>query len=142
MPASWRRTYAEFPQPETQGRPFAALRRLRLDGTAITDAGLAHLTLLEGLTYLNLVGTSVTDAGLEAIAGLAALQRVYLWRTAVTAQGVARLGGQRSTLEVVAAAPSLPQEPAAEETATEGHETQKDDPNEAADAVRADGDPT
>lgn len=67
------------------------LRKLNLSRTAVTDAGLAHVATLPKLTYLNLYGTGIGDAGLEHVAKLATLRDLYLWQTAVTDEGVAKL---------------------------------------------------
>lgn len=67
------------------------LVRLHLNRTTVSDAGLAALKGLAGLEYLNLVGTSVGDAGMTHLAGLAKLQRLYVWQTKVTDGGVAKL---------------------------------------------------
>ena len=67
------------------------LQVLRLDGTAITDAGLAALAPLSRLTSLNLNRTPVTDQALVPLRRLKTLQKVFLWDTAVTADGVTAL---------------------------------------------------
>jgi uncharacterized membrane protein len=67
-----------------QVRKMDALRRLQLDATAITDAGLVHLEPLTQLESLNLHTTAVTDAGLEPLRALPRLRRLYVWQTAVT----------------------------------------------------------
>ena len=76
--------------------PCAALdrrRKLNLDNTPVTDAGLAHLKGLNGLQSLSLTGTPVTDAGLAHLKGLAELQMLDLTRTQVTDAGLAHLKG-------------------------------------------------
>jgi len=70
---------------------FTNLQVLRLDGTAITDAGVAALASLYRLTSLNLNRTPVTDQALVPLRRLKTLQKVFLWDTAVTADGVAAL---------------------------------------------------
>ncbi len=70
---------------------FTNLQVLRLDGTAITDAGVAALAALYRLTSLNLNRTPVTDQALVPLRRLKTLQKVFLWDTAVTADGVAAL---------------------------------------------------
>ncbi|MEY2880903.1 MAG: hypothetical protein RLZZ15_3283 [Verrucomicrobiota bacterium] len=67
------------------------LRSLRLDGTAITDAGVAALAPLHRLTALNLNRTRVTDLALASLRRLTALKKLNLWDTAVTAEGVGAL---------------------------------------------------
>jgi hypothetical protein len=48
---------------------------LWLDGPAIDDAGVAHLTGLTGLAHLDLCNTSVGDAGLARLEQLANLKK-------------------------------------------------------------------
>lgn len=67
------------------------LTRLHLNRTAVSDVGLAALKSLGGLEYLNLVGTGIGDAGLAHLAGLTKLQRLYLMGTKVTDAGVTKL---------------------------------------------------
>ena len=81
---------------------YAELRRLHLEQSTITDAGVAHLSALEHLEYLNLYGTAVSDASLETIAALPALQQVYLWQSGVTDEGIAQLRALRPDLTVIA----------------------------------------
>jgi Leucine-rich repeat (LRR) protein len=64
---------------------------LTLEGTAITDAGLAHLKGLTGLISLNLRNTAVSDAGLKHLKGLTKLRVVVLHKTKVTAGGADEL---------------------------------------------------
>lgn len=68
-----------------------ALRQLRLDRTQITDEGLSHLTGLPRLESLNLHTTAVTDVGIATLAGLPKLRRLYVWQTAVTRDATAAL---------------------------------------------------
>ncbi len=44
-----------------------SLKRLYLDNTEITDAGLEHLEGLTGLDYLILDNTKVTDTGVRKL---------------------------------------------------------------------------
>lgn len=69
----------------------AAIRTLRLDQTAITDAGLARLEALPQLESLSLQFTPVSDAGLVTLARLPHLQMLYLAGSNVTPAGVATL---------------------------------------------------
>jgi aryl carrier-like protein len=64
------------------------LRKLWLNGTGITDAGLDSIKALNALEYLNLYGTEVTDEGLKKLAGLKNLKKLYLWQTKVTSGAV------------------------------------------------------
>jgi hypothetical protein len=68
-----------------------ALRELSLDGSRVTDAGLAQLPGQTGLEYLNLDGTAVTDAGLVHLKTLSRLGYLNLGGTRVTDAGVAEL---------------------------------------------------
>jgi hypothetical protein len=76
------------------------LTRLHLNRTAVSDAGLAALKSLVGLEYLNLVGTGIGDAGLAHLAGLTKLQRLYLMGTKVTDAGVAKLKGANAAVAI------------------------------------------
>ncbi len=79
--------------------PVAGFTRpatLSLAGTPITDAGLAHLRNLARLKSLRLDGTHVTDAGLSHLAGLASLQHLYLADTCATDAALVRLAGLSS----------------------------------------------
>lgn len=78
---------------DTHARPlFAlpALRMLRLDGTAITDAGLATPTA--NLTELYLSKTKVTDAGLAILDHTPHLTALGLGNTAIDTATLARIG--------------------------------------------------
>jgi hypothetical protein len=68
-----------------------SLKRLYLDGTKITDAGLRHLIGLKELHTLSLAHTAISDMGLKELEGLSALRTLNLLDTHVTAEGVARL---------------------------------------------------
>ncbi len=90
-------THLDFARSPLTDRALATLARctnlqvLRLDGTAITDAGVAALAPLHRLSSLNLNRTPVTDQALVPLRRLKALQKVFLWDTAVSADGVAAL---------------------------------------------------
>jgi hypothetical protein len=64
---------------------------LGLEGTNITDAGLAHLKGMHKLRLLWLSQTRITDAGLKHLHGLAGLRIVRVPGTKVTDAGVAAL---------------------------------------------------
>src|SRR5262245_9290919 len=64
---------------------------LSLGGTEISDAGLAHLKGMTNLHNLLLVNTRVTDAGLAHLKGLTRLQYLVLDRTDVTDAGLVPL---------------------------------------------------
>ena len=75
------------------------LTRLHLERTTITDAGLAHLARLAELEYLNLYGTQVTDAALSHLQPLPRLKQLYLWQTKVTPAAVAAFTAARTDKE-------------------------------------------
>jgi mono/diheme cytochrome c family protein len=76
------------------------LTRLHLNRTAVSDGGLAALAGLASLEYLNVVGTGTGDAGLAHLAGLKKLQRLYVWQTKVTDAGVAKLKAANTALAI------------------------------------------
>ena len=57
----------------------------------LTDEGVRHLARLPGLKHLDLSGTAVTDRGLEVLRELPTLESVSLAMTRVTDRGVAHL---------------------------------------------------
>jgi hypothetical protein len=68
------------------------LTSVRLDRNRnVTDAGLAHLKRLTGLTTLDLRFTMVTDEGLKHLHGLRALKGVQLEGSQATPEGVEAL---------------------------------------------------
>jgi len=70
--------------------PLAArLDIVGLRDTAITDAGMARLSKLPGITGLNLSGTKITDAGLVHLKTMGRLTKLNVSRTAVTDRGAA-----------------------------------------------------
>jgi YHS domain-containing protein len=72
--------------------PLAAnMRWLDLAGTAVTDAGLAHVAAMRNLTRLHLERTAVTDAGLAALSQLPELEYLDLYHTTITSAGLQRL---------------------------------------------------
>ncbi len=74
-----------------QLKDLTGLTELHLENTKVTDKGLANLKGLTNLEYLNLYGTPVSDAGLANLEGLKKLKHLYLWQTKVTPAGVAKL---------------------------------------------------
>jgi hypothetical protein len=68
-----------------------SLKRLYLEGTKITDAGLRHLSGLKELHSLSLANTSIGDIGLKELERLSALRTLNLQNTHVTPEGAARL---------------------------------------------------
>jgi formylglycine-generating enzyme required for sulfatase activity len=70
------------------------IRQVYLDGTAITNAGLAKLATYPGfarLRILNVTRTALTDAGLEHVARFTALDILRAGETKITAAGVSKL---------------------------------------------------
>jgi hypothetical protein len=74
--------------------------QLALIDAPLTDAGVARLLRLAGLTRLNLSGTAVSDAGLDLLGTLTNLCWVGVERTAVTDEGIARLKARLPNLDV------------------------------------------
>jgi len=72
-------------------RSSTELEDLILDRTQITDAGVAQLQGLRALEKLSLSETRITDAGLAHLKSLARLKLVHLARTQVSDAGVADL---------------------------------------------------
>eukprot|EP00913_Durusdinium_trenchii_P013372 g12553.t1 len=74
---------------------FPNLRVLRLDYCGISDAGLAHLTILKKLKWLSLAGVEIGNDGLKHLNDLSELQTLILFRTNVTDAGMKSLKGMR-----------------------------------------------
>ncbi len=66
---------------------------LRLDGTRITDAGLAPAAEFTNLSFLDIERTPITDAGLAHLRKLTRLKRLSLYKTRVTDTGLSHLAG-------------------------------------------------
>lgn len=79
---------------------FSALERLDLGSTAVGDAGLAPLAGLPALRSLDLHATRTGDGAIATLAALPALESVYLWDSAVSDDGAARLRAARPALHV------------------------------------------
>ena len=62
-------------------------------GGSLTDAGLAHLGNLRGLTRLSIAGSSLTDAGLATLAEFDQLENLNLIATPMTDAGLVHLRG-------------------------------------------------
>ena len=67
------------------------LESLELSGTAITDAGLAHLKGLTGLRRLTIDRTLVSDAGLAHLEGMASLTSLNISGGRITDEGILAL---------------------------------------------------
>ena len=77
-------------------------RTVRLDGTALTDAGIiAVLSRTLDAETVNLVNTPATDAVFAMLAKLPHLQRAYLFGSKVSEQGVAAFRKSRPGVEIV-----------------------------------------
>ena len=69
-----------------------SIQQLGLGGTAISDAGLAHLQTMGGLQLLSLSHMrAITDAGLTWLYGLSNLEMISLEGTSVSKEGIANL---------------------------------------------------
>jgi uncharacterized protein (TIGR03067 family) len=64
---------------------------LYLNGSKVTDAGLACLEGLNNIEQINLEKTAITDAGLEHLRKMTGLRRLIVSDTKVTRAGIARL---------------------------------------------------
>lgn len=65
-----------------------ALKSLNVSNTSITDAGLAHINKLNSLESLNLDSTYITDDGLMLLKDLPNLRKIRVMRTGVTNAGL------------------------------------------------------
>lgn len=72
-------------------KQFTELRKLNLNFTAISGAGLASLTALPALKHLSLSGTSVENSALSVIENFPSLRHIYLWNTNVDRKDIADL---------------------------------------------------
>jgi Leucine-rich repeat (LRR) protein len=64
---------------------------LHLNGSKVTDAGLAPLEGLDNIGHINLEGTAVTDAGIAHLRNMTHLQMLIVTNSKVTDVGVASL---------------------------------------------------
>ena len=86
---------------KTIGR-FVNLRRLELNFSDITDAGLRELTVLKQLKTLSISGTKITYKGLtEAMPAFSKLRTVTLWNTALSAQDFSGLRQAYAAIDFV-----------------------------------------
>ena len=83
------------------------LKKLNLQGAALTDEGIRHLADMTGLEELNLYGTKVTNVGVEVLKDLKHLSVVDLRYTRVTGAGVDRLRASVPRCEVSFLDPSV-----------------------------------
>ncbi|HVX61127.1 MAG TPA: hypothetical protein VHC19_11010 [Pirellulales bacterium] len=71
---------------------LSELKFVKLDGSRVSDEGLAQLAKLRKLQALNLDGTDVTDGGMKHLARMTELWQLVLSRTRVTDYGLQCLG--------------------------------------------------
>ena len=78
------------------------LERLVIQGTMITDVGMASVEKLTGLRWLFVFHTSISDKAVKYLSTLPRLDEVKLYGTQITVEGVARLKtslGDRGTVD-------------------------------------------
>ena len=79
-----------------------SVERLVIQGTAVTDVGMANVEKLTGLRWLFVFHTPITDSAVKHLLALPRLDEVKLYGTQVTAAGVAELKesfGDRGTVD-------------------------------------------
>ena len=72
-----------------------------LEGTKISDAGLAHLLKLRFLDNVDLTDTAITDRGLATLSRMSSLKYIHIEGTRVSLAGVRRLQAALPECEVV-----------------------------------------
>ncbi len=77
------------------------LWKLKLNGTAVTDTGVASLAGIGSLRHLHIEETPVTDAGLAALLGAPALDSLHVRGTKVSRQGLSAFRAARPRVKVV-----------------------------------------
>ena len=87
-------------------------KRVDLNRSQVTDADLAHLSVLTKLEFLNLYDTAITDAGLEHLKGLTNLNFLMLKQTNVTDAGVVKLKQALPNCETISHSPRTRTQPA------------------------------
>jgi hypothetical protein len=92
-----RRVNVDFSEVTDAGLKHLAgnirLASLEVAGTRVGDGGLEHLTHLRNLRRLDLSATKVSDAGLKHLRGIVGLQELSLAETDVGDQGIMQLRG-------------------------------------------------
>jgi len=76
------------------------LKKLQLQGTKITDAGVSHLVHVPLLIKLDLGNTALTDAGMDHLQSLENLQSLTIAGTSVSDVGLAKLTGLKNLTEL------------------------------------------
>jgi uncharacterized protein (TIGR03067 family) len=74
-----------------QVKALSRATALSLDGSKVTDAGLASLEEIDNIEHINLERTAVTDAGLEHLRQMTKLRLLNVSVTKVTEAGIAGL---------------------------------------------------
>lgn len=77
------------------------LKKLHLERTAISDAGMEHLTSFKELEYLNIYDTQVSNKAIKHLKQLKSLKKLYVWKSKINEKGIARLQKQLPNAEVV-----------------------------------------
>ena len=80
-------------------KALTKLRWLSVDSTQVTDAGVAHLKGLD-LARFGVGYTAVTDAGLAIVGGMTGLTTLWVGGTKITDAGVAHLRGHTKLVEL------------------------------------------
>jgi internalin A len=87
--------------------PHTNLKRLGLDDTRVTDAGLRQLGELKDLSELSLRNTDITDVGMKELSQLKGLKELDTSGTRVTVQGKAGLRVSLPQLWIIDEAESI-----------------------------------
>lgn len=74
---------------------FQALERLSLEGTALTQTGVAYLEELKNLQELDLTATAMDDAAVPSLVKLSNLETLWLTQTKVSDAALTELAGMR-----------------------------------------------
>lgn len=72
------------------------LRRLEVSGTAVTSAGMTHLSGLTALERLNVCLTAVDDEGLAPLAKMARMRRMTVCSSRITGSGFRHLSAMKN----------------------------------------------
>jgi len=97
---------------------MSGLTKLHLENTAVSDAGMAHLSGLRNLEHLNLYKPR-SGMRMDRLKGLTSLSKLYLWQSKAMLAGAERLrsvvpklvvnlGWEYEAAKVAAAAPAVP----------------------------------
>lgn len=72
-----------------------------LEGTNVSDSGLAHLLKLKFLNNVDLTDTAITDKGLETLSQISTLQYIHIEGTGASIAGVRKLQAALPKCEIV-----------------------------------------